>query len=226
MNNKVFTKNDQLNKMILATTQQLHPYAKHRLYIGESVGILPKNMYSSNGIINESIIRYFKNNDILEISSEALKRELFKQTDQELYSVFKKEAFHKDTISTNTFLNEEIDGLDEHFTVDEDFDFIMDDELSDISYKQNKYHKESFLYSDEGNLILNAFKVIVPKHKSTRDFIGSMYSRLPLNVSSIVDLYVFGKLSVYEIAHVKDIEPKRVNRILETVKQTFETNLY
>ena len=35
------------DKKVLSAVPHLHPYVKHRIYIAESTGILPKNMYSS-----------------------------------------------------------------------------------------------------------------------------------------------------------------------------------
>ena len=40
------------DKKVLSAVPHLHPYVKHRIYIAETTGILPKNMYSSNGIID------------------------------------------------------------------------------------------------------------------------------------------------------------------------------
>ncbi|MBO6881467.1 hypothetical protein [Winogradskyella sp.] len=47
------------DKKVLSAVSYLHPYVKHRIYIAETSGILPKNMYSSNGIIDECIIHLY-----------------------------------------------------------------------------------------------------------------------------------------------------------------------
>ena len=86
----------------------------------------------------------------------AIKIKLFKIVDSDLDDLFKKEAFHQNTLSTNSILEEELDGLEENFTVDEGFDFIMNEELNDISYKQNQKHKHIFLYDNDNTSIKNA----------------------------------------------------------------------
>ena len=82
-------------KKVVSASQQLHPYVKHRLYIAESMRVIPKNMYSSSGVIDESIARLYENGYDIDIDSNALKLKLFKYVDIELATIFKKEAFHK-----------------------------------------------------------------------------------------------------------------------------------
>ena len=121
------------NKKVVATSHQLHPYVKHRLYIAESTGVIPKKMYSSSGIIDESIAKFYENGYNIDIDTNALKLKLFKYVDAELNALFKKEGFHKNTISTNAILEEELDALEEHYTIDDGFDYVMHEDLDDIS---------------------------------------------------------------------------------------------
>ena len=134
------------NKKVVATSNQLHPYAKHRLYIGESTGVIPKKMYSSSGVIDESIAKFYENGYNIDIDTNSLKLKLFKYADAELDALFKKEAFHKNTISTDAILKEELDALEEHYTIDDGFDYVMHEDLDHISYQQNGHAKHLFLY--------------------------------------------------------------------------------
>ncbi|MFG6685938.1 hypothetical protein ACGK9U_05090 [Mariniflexile sp. HNIBRBA6329] len=213
------------NKKVVGVSHQLHPYVKHRLYIAENTGVIPKKMYASNGIIDESIIKLYEKGYDIDMHSDALKLKLFKIVDADLEAIFKNESFHKNTISTNAILEEELDALEEKYTIDDGFDYIMNEDLDDISYQQNGHAKHLFLYDDSENAILNAFDFNTSNSSKSNEVLGNMYSRLPLNVSNIIDLYVFGKLSVHDIAKVKNIEVKRIERIIQTVKKTFNTNL-
>ncbi|MDO7171209.1 hypothetical protein [Mariniflexile sp. AS56] len=212
------------NKKVVSASQQLHAYVKHRLYIAESTGIIPKKMYASNGIIDESIAKFYENGYDIDVDTNTLKLKFFKIVDADLELIFKKEAFHKKTISTHSILEEELDALEEKYTIDDGFDYIMNEDLDDISYQQNGHFKHLFLYDDNNNSVLKAFEATTTSNKSN-ELIGNIYSRLPLNVSNIIDLYVFGKLKVEDISSIKTIEIKRINRIIETVKKTFDTNL-
>lgn len=210
------------DKKVLSVIQHLHPYVKHRLYIAESTGILPRNMYSSTGIIDDSIVKLYSKGFDQDAETTAIKLELFKIVDHDLEALFKKEAFHKKTLSTDTILKDELESLNEEYTVDEDFDFIMNDELNDISYKQQNSQNHMFLYDSDDSTIFNAFEVTNVPPKNKEKFLGSIYSRLPMKVSDIIDLYVFGKLNYEDISKVKHMEIGRIEKIFEAFNKRFK----
>jgi hypothetical protein len=205
------------DKKVLSASQQLHPYVKHRLYIAESTGVLPKNMFTSNGIIDESIATFYENGYDIDCDTNRIKLKLFKIVDADLDTLFKKEAFHKNTISTNAILEEELDGLDEQYTIDDEWDFIMGEELPD---KQN----DVFLY-DNNSSILNVLDMEHISENNSQKALGSLYTWLPLNISNIVDLYIFGKLSFEEISKVKNMEASRVEFIFDEIIKKFKDHI-
>lgn len=212
-------------KRVVSASEHLYPYVKHRIYIAESTGVIPKNMYSAKGIIDESIAEFYENGYNIDSESNAIKLDLFKIADAYLNTIFKKESFHKNTISTNSILEEELDDLEENYTVDADLDTILNEDLNDISYKQDHKHKHLFLYDDYNNSVLTAFEIEDLSANKSKKIIGNLYSWLPLNVSNVIDLLVFGKLSFEEIAKVKSIELKRVEFIYEQVKTKFKDHI-
>ena len=213
------------NKKVVTASQQLHGYVKHRIYIGESLGILPKNMYTSNGVIDDSIIKFFEEGYNIDSDLESIKLKLFKIAIKTLDMLFKKEAFHKRTMSTNTILEEELDSLEESYTIDADWDFIMGEELDDISYSNDKKYKQTFLYDDVYCPVLDAFQSKDMSLKKSRKVLGNLYQWLPLNVSNIVDLYVFGKLNFEDISKVKNIEAQRIVHIFDEIKKNFSNHI-
>ena len=210
------------DKKVLSIIHYIHPYVKHRLYIAESTGILPRKMYSSNGIIDDSIIKLYNRGFDKDADTNHIKLELFKIVDNDLEELFKKEAFHKKTISTDFILKDELDGLDEKFTVDEDFDYIMNEELNDISYKQNNNHDHEFLYDIDDSTLLNTFEIKDISPSKKEKFLGSIYSRIPIKVSDIIDLHVFGKLNHQEISMVKQMEISRIEKIFDAFNKRFK----
>ncbi|GAA3612333.1 hypothetical protein Q4Q39_04395 [Flavivirga amylovorans] len=211
------------NKKVVSVTQHLQAYIKHRLYIAESIGVIPKNMYTSNDFIDEGIAKFYENGYDIDIDTTAIKIKLFKIIDTDLDTLFKKEAFHKDTVSTNYILEEELDNLEENFTVDDGFDFIMNEELDDISYKQDDKHKHLFLYDDNNSSIINALEIEDLSAIHNKNLLGKFYTLLPIKVSDIVDLFIFGRLTYDEIAEVKNIETKRVERVIKLVMEAFKS---
>ncbi|WP_299110865.1 hypothetical protein [uncultured Winogradskyella sp.] len=211
-------------KKVLSAIPHLHPYVKHRIYIAETTGILPKNMFSSNGIIDESIILLYDNDFDIHAEPLAVKLELFKIVDNYMNLLFKNEAYHKETISTDALLKKELSKLSEDYTIDGDFDFILNTELNDISYHQNN-NETLQLYSDKETSILTAFEVEDLSTKQSPKVFDKLYNWLPFNVSNIMDLYIFGKLDFESIAKIKKIEQKRVEAIFDKVKRTFRRHI-
>ena len=139
--------------------------------------------------------------------------------------MFKKEAFHKYTISNNTILEEELDALEEHYTIDDGFDYVMNEDLNDISYQQNGHNKHLFLYDDDSHSVLRALDAKTMSLNTSKEALGNLYSWLPLNVSNIVDLFVFGKLSFEDISNVKSMETKRIVLIFDEIKKNFNNHI-
>ncbi|WP_396600808.1 hypothetical protein [Algibacter sp. R77976] len=219
------TAQKEFNNKVVGVTQHLQAYVKHRLYIAESTKIIPKNMYKSHDIIDEGIAKFYEAGYNIDADKSSIKLKLFKIVDEDLDALFKTEAFHQNTMSTHTILEQELDGLEEKFTADEGFDFIMNEELSDISYHQNLDEKEVFLYDDNNVSIKNAFDISDISLQRNKHLLGKFYTWLPLKVSDIVDLFVFGKLTFDEIAIIKTIEAKRVERVLKLAIEDFKEHL-
>lgn len=212
------------DKKVLSVIQHLFPYVKHRIYIGESTGILPKNMYSANGIIDESIIKLYEKGYDVDEERMAVKLDLFAIVDNDLDELFTKESFHQKTISTNTILEDELEKLKEDYSIDADLDLVLKTEFDDISYQQD-HSEHVFLYDDNDSSILQAFEIEDLGNNKSKTLLGSLYSWLPTKVGDIIDLYVFGKLNLEEISRIKKIETKRIERIFEAVKKNFRKNL-
>ncbi len=218
------SRKDYGNK-VLSVIHYLHPYVKQRLYIAENVGILPKNLYCSNGVIDDCIIKLYDKGYDCDEEADSLKLKLFETIDTYLEELFVKEAFHKKTISTNTLLKEELRRMEESFTIDADEDYMMLEELDDISYHQDDDDYEVYVFDDHNSRILNVLDLEAESQLKNRKLVGKFYNWLPIRVANIVDLYTFGKLTFREIAKVKHIEPRRVEKILKEVKKRFRTHL-
>lgn len=218
------TAKNAFDKKVLSAIPHLHPYVKHRIYIAETTGILPKNMFSANGIIDESIIILYDQGFNVDSEPMAVKLELFKIVDNYMNVLFKNEAYHQNTISTDNILKKELSKLSEDFTVDADFDFILNTELNDISYHQDQ-SDQLHLYSDKQTSMLKAFEVKDLSTSQSPKVFGQLYNWLPFNVSNIVDLYIFGKLDFQSIAKIKKMEQKRIETIFDKVKRTFRRHI-
>lgn len=215
----------EFSKKLLSIVPHLHPYVKHRLYIAESVGILPQNMYCSNGIIDDAILKLYHDDLDVEIDTLSLELQLFKIADELIDELYIREGWHQKSISTSYFLKEELEKLEENYTVEADNELIMKEELDDICYHQNSEEKQNFIYNDMDSDILKVIDSEPSPEYRKQKLLGKFYSWLPIETSKIIDLFVFGKLNFEEIAKIKEITAQEVKEIIIDVRKSFRRNL-
>ena len=230
MKDKSTTGNEQsdFGKKVLANVQQVKPYVKHRLYTAETSGIIPRNMYKSNGIIDDAIIKLHENAEVKLMDDQEIKLKLFYLVNERLDELFKKEEFHKYTLDTTQILKEELEKLEEKFEMDLDWDLLMSDELDDISYHQEDRQQPSFRYEDAEENIIQTLEIYDSRRDLTenkRIALNKVYSWLPFETSNILDLLVFGKLTYEEIASIKNIDVAEIKNIIATISLGFRKNL-
>ncbi|AXT58803.1 hypothetical protein D1816_00035 [Aquimarina sp. AD10] len=215
----------EFSKKLLSIVPHLHPYVKHRLYIAESVGVLPQNMYCSNGIIDDAILKLYHDDLDIEIDTLSLELKLFKIADTLIDELYNTEGWHQKSISTNHFLKIELEKLEEHFTVEGDNELVMKEELDDICYKQNSENKQNFIYDDLDSAIIKVIDTESLSKSRKQKLLGKFYSWLPLETSKVIDLFVFGRLNFEEIATIRGITSQEVKEIIIDVRKSFRRNL-
>jgi len=217
-----------LDKKVLTVSHRMYPYVKQRLKVAENMGIIPKNMYQSSGIIDEVILKVYEKNTDEHIDVDQLSLMMFSMANKKLFDLFEKEKWHKNNISTRKLLEEEMALMEEKFTVDADWDLIMNEELDDISYHQDK-NEPSLLESDEVQQNIADFLDLKDKAflkaEEKQDLLRKMYRTLPLQTSNVVDLYIIGRLNLQEIATILDSEIIELKRIIDFVKENFKKRL-
>ena len=216
------------DKKTLSTIQLLHPYVKQRIRVAENLGIFPRNMYKSNEIIDEVVLKVYEEGLHESLSQDDLRIAMFKLTFERLNELLESEEWHKDSISTKLILEDELKQLEENFTMDADNDLIMNEDLDDISYHLNDKEGASLPYDEEEEGVKVLFGLDTSENDGfwqDRKEIRKLYYKLPLNTSNIVDLYILGKLSFAEIASILKSEIAEVKEIVNFVKETFRKQM-
>jgi len=227
-NNPKGKREKNLDKKVLMVSEQIFPYVKNRILVLEKKGVLPLNMYKPGEIIDEVVLELFERGVEDNIEVQALKLLMFSVANEKLCALFEKEKWHKRSISTKLILEEEIKQMEEYFTVDGDSDFVMIEELDDISYHQNEVQSR-FLESDEIQQdvisLLELKDTNFLKSQENRQRIKSIYEYLPIQTSNVVDLYVLGKLNLKDIAGVLDTDISEVKKIIQFVKENVKKHI-
>jgi len=231
MKNYQFNKvHDEFGKKVLAAIPHVFPYVKHRLYVTETKGIVPRNMYKTNGIIDDAIIDLYKNYEGKLDNATDIKLKLFMLSDKRMDLLLKKEDFHKNTLSTSQILKNELKLMEEKFDVDAGNDLIMHEELDDISYHQDDFKNPLFLYAnDEEKSIIRTLEIPIENSELTekkRIAFNKIYHWLPTETSNILDLFIFGKLTYNEIALIKGIDVYEIKSNIQEVSMVFRKNVF
>ena len=216
------------DKKTLSTIQLLHPYVKQRIRVAENLGIFPRNMYKSNEIIDEVVLKVYEDGLHKSLNQDELRISMFKLVFDRLNELLESEEWHKDSISTKLILEDELRQLEENFTMDADNDLIMNEDLDDISYHLNDKEGASLPYDEEEEGVKVLFGLNTNEKDSywqDRKEIRKLYYKLPLTTSNIVDLYILGKLSFAERASVMKTEIAEVKEIVNFVKETFRKQM-
>ena len=214
-------KHKKFGKKILKIIPELKPYVRHRLFIAISLEIIPENMYRSTGIIDDAIIELFESDISMLTSTIDLRLHLFKLVKNKLDTIFKKEAWHQKSVSTDKLLHQELNKLKARYSIDADGDFVMNEDLNDISYQQKKFSPQLFLSDESKESVLTAFDIDQLDERRKKVF-RNLYSVLSLEASNVVDLYIFGKLNTTEISQIKNIDELTIREIILQVKDRIQ----
>ena len=210
-------KRKKFGKKVVKIIPELKPYVRHRLLLASSLGIIPENMYRATGVIDDAIIKLYESDISMLTSTSDLKIKLFQFVKEKLDEIFTKESWHKKSISTDKILHQELNKLKEKFTFNADEDFVMNEELSDISYHQKDFTKQLFLYDDSEQTVMQSLGMDHINDKRKKVF-AKLYNVLSIEASDIVDLHIFGKLNTQEIAQIVQTEEAVIRDIILQVK--------
>ena len=216
------------DKKTLTIIPLLYPYVKQRIRVGENLGILPRNMFKSNEVIDEVVLEIYEQGLQKNNENEALRMIMFEKVVRRLNLLFESEEWHVDSISTKIILEEELKQLEENFTMDGDNELVMNEDLDDISYHQNDKENTTLPYDEAEQGMRSLLGPEIAKQVidwDDRKSLRKLYYKLPLNSSNIVDLYVLGKLSYQEIALILKLDILEVKKIINFVKKNFKKQL-
>lgn len=214
----------QFYKKSLATIPSLKKFAATKLNLAEKEGLINKEFYDANGILDEVFMDVFKtfSNDMDE---KQLKQTLFLKTIQKINHKIEKENQFADDLNIDTILKDELNLLKENYSVEADGDYIFDEDLDDISYKQNSFSPAQFILDQPmeleitGKLDLNDTNLFSDR---TRALFGATFYTLPPISKNIIELYVFGNQDILEIAKTLKVSEDTVRKVIDRVKERLE----
>ena len=218
------TEFEEFYKKSLAALPSLKKFAVSKLKLAENEGLIDKGFYDPNEILDEVFLEVFKiySHDIDE---KQLRQTLFLRTIQKINHKIEKENQFAEDLNIDTILRDELNLLKEDYSIEADGDYIFDEDLDDISYKQNSFNPAQFILDQPmeleitGKLDLNEINLFSDR---TRALFGATFYTLPPISKNIIELYVFGNQDILEISETLKVQEYTVRKVIDLVKERLE----
>lgn len=201
---------------------ELKNFVEFSIIAAENQGLIDRGYYDPEGILDEIYLKVFEQYE--NTFWPELKTLLFRASHEKIIQLIQNEEYTPNDPSTGGFLKNELDALNFKFTADGAGEILIQDELDDISYHQQRRSKAPIYLDDAlvAQLIVRFHledKFILAKER--RLLLGELYNSIPSICKSIVEFYVFGELKEKEIAQILNVEQASVDRVLKVVGEKF-----
>jgi DNA-directed RNA polymerase specialized sigma24 family protein len=207
----------EFNKILIKFLPNLKEVVSLKIKQFERNGWIPRNMYSPQEIVDEIYLKIFENFSEEWTDPSKLKVEMFLLAGKVLDEI--KEKHQGKKISFEKFYRDELKELEEEYTVDADGDLVMIEELDDISYHLDEYKDRILLLdAEQTDELLKGLDIEEETGGESRQEISRAYSKLPELSQSVINHYVFGKLTKEEVAKVHGLPVDVITEIIEKVK--------
>ena len=214
---------EQFYNKISAMEPDLRKFMTRSLKAAENQGAIDRGFYNADELLDEIYLEMFEEfADYMD--KEKIKTILFSKAVQKIEEKKIIEQETPEYISTEEMLKEELNALDEQFTMDADGDLILNTELDDISYKQISERPNNVILdtSLEQELIkkLDLKDSLLPSLERRTTF-GALFTNIPLRTKSVLELYAFGNRSHFEISEILEVPETVIDRIMEKMNERF-----
>jgi len=201
------------NKKVLEIIPAIRKYVKGRLDTAIKKGSFPKGKYKADDFIDQLFI------DIYDHIEEVGKEEyfylwLFKRINKMLEDSMVEEEFNDFFFQNiDDYSKPEWDEMQEKYSTDGDGDFMMIEELDDMSYNHNDYVlNHVFIEDKEKGLIEKIDKEL--SAEKLQDHIAMVLHNLPTSMRNVFEWNTKQHLEFEEIAQLQ-------NSTIEVIKQLF-----
>jgi DNA-directed RNA polymerase specialized sigma24 family protein len=214
---------EQFYNKISVMEPDLRKFMTRSLMAAENQGAIDRGFYNADELLDEIYLEVFKEfADYMDI--EKIKTILFSKAVQKIEEKKIIEQETPEYVSTEKMLKEELNALDEQFTMDADGDLILNTELDDISYKQVSERPNNVILDTtlEQQLIkkLDLDDSLLPSLERRTTF-GALFTNIPPRTKSVLELYAFGNRNHYEISEILEVPETVIDKIMEKLNERF-----
>lgn len=216
---------DHFNSELLKVLPEINRYISKRLKTAVKKGKVNKNMLSPNDFSDQLFIEVYDHLEDIKNDKE-LYPFLFKTVDNLLEdSLIEEEFDHVFFDNIDTYSKPEWEAMEENYGRDGDGDFVMVEELDDISYNKNNYTLNQVFITDTEKELAKKLDASFNKERLERH-IAFVLDKMPLPMRAVFQLYVDQGFSLEEITKIRKISVAQVEQYLANARKILRDTLY
>ncbi len=211
---------EEFSALLSGFVPQLKELIRHKLHQWEVRGIVPKNEYSAEDVIDEVYLKVYEEFHETLSDPGKLKVKMY-GTAREVLNALKEKHGGGETVSVEELVARESKALEEKYTADAEGELILMEELDDISYQPREQEGILLLQEEQIDELAEKFDLTGEEglSKEEKKRIGKTYSDLPELTRSVIDHHVFVELSNEQIAEIHQMSAESVSEIIGKVKK-------
>ena len=213
------------NALLLKTFSQVKRYISKRLSTTLSKGNLPKGKYKADDFIDQLFIEAYDHFDEVK-EKKLLHPWLFKKADELLEAAIIDEEFDDYFLKNiDDYSNPEWDAMEEKFSIDGGGDYVMIEELDDISYPKHDYTLNHVFVEDNNKEIMNKLDKDLGEENIAKH-IAMVLRQLPLPMRTVFELATEHQFTLEEITIIRKQSLEEVRQLFENARKSLEASFF
>lgn len=215
---------DNFNSELLKVLPEINRYISKRLKTAVKKGQVNKNMLSPEDFSDQLFIEVYDHLEDIHNEKE-LYPFLFKTVDKLLEdSLIEEEFDHVFFDNIDTYSKPEWEAMEENYSRDGDGDFVMVEELDDISYNKNNYTLNQIFITDTEKELANKLDASLNNERLERH-IAFVLDKMALPMRAVFQLYVDQGFTAEEISKIRKITIAKVEEYLANARKILRVTL-
>lgn len=216
---------EAFNSLLLKTFHQVKRYITKRLSTALAKGNLPKGKYKPDDFIDQLFIEAYDHFEAVK-DEEGLHPWLFKKADELLENRIIDEEFDDYFLKNiDDYSRPEWDEMEEKFSTDGGGDYVMIEELDDISYPKNDYVLNHVFVEDYKKEIMDQLDEDLGE-ENIRKHVAMVLHNLPLQMRAVFELATEHQFTLEEITIIRNQSLEEVRLLLENARKSIEASFF
>ena len=216
---------EAFNSLLLKTFHQVKRYITTRLSTALAKRNLPKGKYKPDDFIDQLFIEAYDHFDKVK-GKEGLHPWLFKKADELLENRIIDEEFDDYFLKNiDDYSRPELDEMEEKYSTDGGGDYVMIEELDDISYPKNDYVLNHVFVEDYKKEIMNQLDKDLGE-ENIRRHVAMVLHNLPLPKRTVFELATVHQFTLEEITIIRNQSLEEVSLLLENTRKVLEASFF